>query len=355
MSDVEKVNIRDEDVIQAIKNTLNHENFQILSQIRGNVQLTVTVLDKLNNRETDLNFTVKYLPDTKETFVYRKFQEFADQYIEIIGQCTAKCLVVHKNEYLILENLYNNDYSQANKQGILNYEQMFAVIQALARLHSCSLIFEEKFGEHSSIIDDHQDVFSNLHSNFYLSNILIQIKSLNFPETPTSDKTLLEITEQLHPIVLQLGKPSRIYKNVLSHGDLRASNLILTKNNSGLECKLINFESFKYAPPSHDVLLAIYLNTSNDFRHQYLYQLLGIYYNNLEKILKIYNYDLEIILPFNDFLDSCEEQKLYAAFVATGALLTSEVKNGDVTILQSNIKEFKNECYKFQLSHICPF
>ncbi|CAG9767602.1 unnamed protein product [Ceutorhynchus assimilis] len=332
--------ISKEDVLLAIEHKIGHRNFTILSQALNPVEektgllgdhyiLTISIQSNVNNQETLLNFFVKAFPVQealaefasasgafeKEEFSYKLFETYEHN---LIRNCVANCYLIQPNKYLILENL--GEYIMPNKYECLTYENILVILRHLAQFHASTLIFEEK--SNKKIIEGNEKIFQDClyrdgaqfaNKNAIASTlncILFEIDYFKFP------KKMSSAAETLYKKIFDLVKPSKKFRNVLCHGDLWASNLMLKPDG----CKFVDFQSIRYVPPSHDVLSLIFSTTSRDFRKNHLYELLGIYYNYLEKILKISGYNLDKILPFQEFLESCEEQKLFAILSAAGII-----------------------------------
>jgi len=86
---------------------------------------------------------------------------------------------------------------------------------------------------------------------------------------------------------------------VLCHGDFCRNN-ILFRYDSGKPCDavLCDFQNVKYASPSIDLSLFVYMNTSSELRNQHWDDLFGEYYATLSRTLAcILGCSVEELLP----------------------------------------------------------
>uniref|UniRef100_A0A6P7FW32 Uncharacterized protein LOC114331702 n=1 Tax=Diabrotica virgifera virgifera TaxID=50390 RepID=A0A6P7FW32_DIAVI len=146
-----------------------------------------------------------------------------------------------------------------------------------------------------------------------------EIKLFNVPNKLAPGKVFTKVADTVCRNIYQAVKPSKTVRNSLTHGDIWTNNILIKydkKSNKPIGCKLVDFQVGKYAPPAQTVLAFLYLNTRRDFRKKYLYELVGMYYSFLEKDLKKSDIKIDSILPFTEFLQSCDEQKLFGVLIS---------------------------------------
>lgn len=350
-----------DEVASVVKNKTDHPSFNVLSYVlKPTLQelallcdhcvlnTTVAFVDESggteNSREEELSFFVKQFPKNpkaaalvgcsrafeKEIFMYNLFDKYRNYGLTLIDRCTPACYLSQYNRHLILDNLQLENFRSPDKDQTVDYDTLITIIQSLAKLHACSLIYEERKSEESGkpyrLLDDHEEdlreTFYNISEDFVTSKVVrASIKSVidlidyfEHKEKLISGQNFKPLAHDLCYKIFDLVKPSTIYRNVASHGDLHAGNVLLRYDEAGaaVGCKFVDFQCARYAPPSHDLLSLVFLTTSRELRKNHLYEALGIYYANLEKLLKLSGYCLQDVLPFEDFLKSCEEQKLFA-------------------------------------------
>lgn len=262
----------------------------------------------------------------KEMFVYELLEEFKSSGVDVATAVTPTCYFARYNKYLFLDNLKEEGYVMLDKHKLLNYDEVSMVLQSLARFHAASLLYEAK--QCKNLLDLHPD---NLEESFFndkedfinlkgvtasIKGILTAIEIFDFPHQLRSGKIFKDVAEGVCYRIYDLVKSSKTYRNVLCHGDLWSTNFLLKYDDKDTQkltgCKFVDFQCGRYVPPSQDVLSVLYLTTSRDFRKEHLYELLGMYYSCLERHLKISGVDAQTVLPFEQFLESCDEQKVFA-------------------------------------------
>lgn len=338
-----------QDLDDAITKKFGTKNFLILDYkveplvnriglLGDHAYLTVVFLNTEGEKETT-TFFMKFFPKLKavakfaegvgafkkEIFVYELLDEFKSFGIDLASAVVPMCYFAKYNKYLFLENLSEEGYIIPDKHKFLDYETISGVLQGLAKFHASSILYEEKHGK--NLFDHHQDNFEESFFNdkedfinkrgvdASIKGILKSIEIFDFPTHLRSGKAFKEVAEEVCYKIYELVKPSKKYRNVLCHGDLWATNILLKyeeQTNKFLGCKFVDFQCGRYVPPSQDVLAFLYLTTSRDFRKEHLYELLGMYYSCLERHLKMSSIDSGSILPFEQFLESCDEQKVFA-------------------------------------------
>lgn len=318
----------------------------------------------------------------KEIFMYDLFDKFKNYNINLIEFCAANCYLSQYNRFLIFDNLFLQGFQGLDKYKTLDYNSIITVIKGLAKLHASSIIYEEKRSKELSKQYRLSDEFSkDFEETFYSKKegfintkgitasircVIEEIDLFDYREKLISGQNFKLIANQLCHKIFDLVKPSRIYRNVASHGDLWSTNILLKYNEDGkaVDCKFVDFQCGRYVPPTHDLMSVIHLTTSRRLRKRHMYEFTGIYYATLEKLVKLAGYTLKDIIPFVDFMQSCEEQKLFAIIQAATYLplilikdeaLVEHFTRADETalfedrtsLIASNIA--KDDCYKNRL------
>ncbi|KAG5885372.1 hypothetical protein JTB14_023760 [Gonioctena quinquepunctata] len=338
-----------EDISKAVGKKLNTEHFVILrykSQplpekvgLLGDHSTTdVTILNAEGSEET-ISFFLKYYPKDeapavfadglgafkKEIFVYGLLEEYVAQGVELASSIAPSCYLAEYNKLLVLDNLVDGGFETLDKHNTLDYDTILVVLQSLAKFHASSLIYEIKLGHNllEEYGDDLEESFFNDREGFInekgieasIKCIEKEIEIFDFPSELLSGKNFPEVARIVCSKIYDLVKPSNEYRNVLTHGDLWVTNFLIKYTSRGripTECRFVDFQYGRYTPPSQDVLSLIYLTTNREFREKYMYQVIGMYYNYLERHLKAADLDLNKIIPFPEFMESCEKQKLFA-------------------------------------------
>lgn len=361
--------IQETHVLRAIEKKLGTNHFCLLTYklepiierigLLGDYSfLNVAYLNAQGTKE-HLTFFVKHFPKIealaefaqkigafkKEVFVYKLFKEFNKEEVSLINNVIPQCYATSYNEYLILDNLFNEGYKSSDKHTTLDYDTVLIVLQSIAQLHASSIIFENKANKKL------QDLYSNdLEESFFskanqqgveasVKCIIDEIELFDQPKTLKSGRNFVDVAEEVCYKIYDLVKPSEKYKNVLSHGDIWATNILLkhdTKTKKPIACKLVDFQCGRYVPPAQDVLSFLYLTTSKEFRKKYMYEVLGMYYSYLEKNVKHFGFDINQILPFENFMQSCEELKVFAIVLAAIYFPLILINNNEIEEYFSN-------------------
>lgn len=274
---------------------------------------------------------------TKEIFVYNLFNRILSSNIRTLTNCSPKCYFTRDEYVIVLDNLIEEGFKTFDKYDLLDVETLNVVLASLASLHASSLIFEEKltriYEKPYRLIEDYErnfvESFYNGNGEFFnkkgvdasIKCILKEIDIFNLDRKLRNGKYFKNVANEMCSKIFELVKPSTKHRNVVCHGDLWATNFLVKYCKNGLkpkpdQCKFVDFQCARYVPPSHDVMSVLHLTTTKEFRKKHMYKLIGHYYACLERSVKIYGLNLDDIIPFREFLESCEEQKLFALIQA---------------------------------------
>lgn len=203
----------------------------------------------------------------------------------------------------------------------LGHRKCVGALNALARLHASSIIFEEARST--------EDKPYRLNEHF--PDELIEA-TFSFQEGHVRNKwckTSTSCLEQLSKYFTdneEVGakikrfvfsenglrkylKPSKTYRNTVCHDDLWCNNMMFNEKD---ECMLLDFQLSRYTPPVFDVLLLLHLGTTADYLNKNKEFLLNLYYSFLTSELSRYHLNVEGIISKDDFLASAEEYTLPA-------------------------------------------
>ncbi|KAH8412700.1 hypothetical protein KR009_004844 [Drosophila setifemur] len=264
---------------------------------------------------------MEYLEDfgvfQKEIAVY---QDVLPSLHEGLAEVAPKCYYADKN-LLVFENLADQGYRMgAGRDGLLNYEQLHCCLKTLATLHAGSIIQEHKTGQKltesqpksvvenaypSGVKSDHLRVV-----NFQNACKVIKEFIKQMPKYQTKlDFILANFTERMS-FIFEAVKMSEVYRNTLLHGDLWANNIMFQYGKYGespLQCRLVDFQLARYAPPVLDVLTVLTIPTSKQFRDAHLSELLAEYYRFMTEFLKRSGLDIAQFISEQSFYKSVEE------------------------------------------------
>ncbi|KAL9645883.1 hypothetical protein ABK040_003613 [Willaertia magna] len=271
------------------ENVLQNENLQNLqNNILQNENLQN---ENLNDEFNKLNKIFEFLIKTfkiheRECFFYKfvmkeLFTKFNLKYNYIP-------LLFCNEKYLIIEKI-NNTYSIPFYK-TMNNTQIKKTLQQLSLINSLSFENEilQKYEENFEKIEETNEKVYKIYCNFYSLNIskfikLFIEKSNNFEEK-LEMKEILEnkLTNILYDICFTKVYKNKIWKTLLTHGDLWGNN-ILIKNN---EIYLIDFQFFVIGNVLQDIAFLLFtmcdLNSLKNNQKEFIIH----YFNNLKQNLQ---------------------------------------------------------------------
>ncbi|XP_034473688.1 uncharacterized protein LOC117781080 [Drosophila innubila] len=234
-----------------------------------------------------------------------------------VTEIAPKCYYANNN-LLIFENLIDQGYRMGSgRDGVLNYEQLHCCLKTLAALHAGSIIQDLKKKERLP-----------LEENAYPSNVPAEhMRKVNFNQAcevyKEIIKTLPKYESQLDfilanftkrmSIIFELAKTSKTRLNATLHGDLWANNILFQYAKYGeipLQCRFVDFQLVRYAPPAMDLLTVLTIPTTSQFRTAHLNELLAEYYRFMSEFLKRDGLNIANILPEAEYYDSVAEYRI---------------------------------------------
>ncbi|XP_018321570.1 uncharacterized protein LOC108734482 [Agrilus planipennis] len=248
----------------------------------------------------------------KEIYMYTDIMDEMVRFgITPIKDCLPQCHLAIHNELLIFEDLNEAGFSTVNHRRVLDIKENAAILKTVSKLHASSIMLEK----HIPILE----TFSYaLHDGHYVDdkqkparisfmstvNALAYLIGKKFGENLTEFKNY---ALNLYETSVNLLKPTKKFRNVLSHGDLWPPNFFIKYDPSGIptDSRLVDFQLIRYTVPAHDVLFAVFFATTHEHRKTFLKHYLDYYYSELINVLKSYNFDNSQIISFDEFLDGC--------------------------------------------------
>lgn len=268
--------------------------------------------------ETTFAILQKYIEESrlfpKEIFVYGvlipRLKDAA------FSAKTFPCCYYIEEDTIILEDLSEKGYKICTVD-CFDDAHIELTLQVIASLHAASIAYEEcissrKTKPYTLINDFPEELRDGINRNdedftgyLYLkaahNGLLRAVDLLHF----NKNNFKAHLNKIFNDIFVVL-TTSRKYKNVFNHGDLWHMNILFKyENNIPKFCKLVDFQLVRYAPPANDVLYFLLHALKGNVSRLQLQRYLLFYYEKLTQHLRDHGFDLNRMLPVEEFQITC--------------------------------------------------
>ncbi|XP_026761882.2 uncharacterized protein LOC113520677 [Galleria mellonella] len=248
-------------------------------------------------------------------------------------------LIYIREDLFVFEDVTETGYIMPSNVKTLSFKQLTATVEALARFHAQSFIYEEikskKLNRPYRIWEDFSDYLQEpdkdggwriIGRNSIIDFLKVHSKYKNKPN-------LIQDLERILPLLfdkaVNLMKPSPIYRNVVVHRDIWSNNIFLRKiETTNYHALIVDFQTVLYASPMIDLSSLIYFNTTKDFRKNNTADLINVYYETLVTELRSVKLDINNIFDKAFLTKSYEESILFgitqAAIIVPIIAISSE-------------------------------
>lgn len=348
------------------------------------------ILKVYNDKSEKHDFFLKALPRgiekrmeaIQETGFFEReikiYEHLVPKLHKISSICWAPKIYLSKEEhFIVMENLRDHKV-YPSKNNVWDLKHFEVAAKTLAVFHASSVVYEEMFGK---LIQDTPDLLDEIaypknveHIRYTgVENIIKSLMKLIelIPKYRFSTK-LNDILNAFPDVVRKIFmfvETSSKYRNVLLHGDIWVNNVMFlyNKNKEPVECKYIDFQFARHAPPAMDLATFFFASSTAEFREAHLNQVLNIYCDYFENELSSHNIS-KSALTRNEILTSFQEYRLAGliesalfnhvtmlpADIATDMMSSSEEyeKFFSQSREQKCLKAFEDECYRSRLTEI---
>lgn len=196
-------------------------------------------------------------------------------------------------------------------------------ISSIARFHAafCNYITESSIKTSCNFLEENKDVMSEpiykdcpwLRAGVRVTYNILKEYS---PKWKQCTANLLDQLTKLYIKACDMVKEYEDTLNVIIHKDLWANNILFKySGEKPTNAILIDFQCIRYAPPAFDVMVFLYINTSEEFRKCHESEILDHYF-------KIFSEDIDDVTKIRlknyykaEFLKWCERARLFAIVV----------------------------------------
>lgn len=302
---------------------------------------------RADDKRENLRFFVKVPPPDGDVMLkYLResdaFNKEIDVYTDLIrrmdrigrSEWSVECYLCKRDVLIVLEDVSINGYAVVDKYVPLDEEHCVLLLKSLARLHSRSLILEERlrreggrsfldlYGDllkEAFFIDGHDMTVATIAAGVKAIYAVIDlIRELDECEKISAKRRIGEWMLK----VPRLLAPSSVRRNVVCHRDVWANNFMFRHDPAGKPrgCYLIDFQFFCYAPPAIDFAFCLYLSTDRATRESRFDAYARIYHDLFARNLAEEGFDVEEYLPWAEFQESYAEVRNTALAYACNAL-----------------------------------
>lgn len=208
-------------------------------------------------------------------------------------------------------------------QEFLTYDEIIAAVEALARFHAQSYIYEEKKSKQLNrpykIWEDYSEYLQepilgadwrDTGAKAIIEYLKVYSKHKDMRNFARNVETIIT---KLYEDVRTVMKPSTKYRNVVVHRDIWNNNMLLkTQSDGKVHAVIIDYQTVLYCPGMLDLSSLMYFNSTRNFRDNYLKNILEHYYEFLGMELKTEGIDISIVYYDKSvMLDSYEDSILF--------------------------------------------
>lgn len=249
------------------------------------------------------------------------------------------------DDAMVFQDLNAMQYNLKNKFERFDMEHTFQALNALARFHASSIIYEENMStelqrnfrissEYEQYLDEGGYRITDPWFIQCMKGALEMVKY--FSKYSKNSRLMNKIENSWYHVwsaALSLSACSFEHRNVVCHRDLWNNNIMFHYNKATSkpdDCVIVDFQAVRCQPPAGDVMLLLYCNLEPKFREENMESFLIYYHQQLNSILSSFGILTEKIPSKESFLESASEQRLWGLIVCA-CLLPQFWVDDDIT------------------------
>ncbi|XP_011864912.1 PREDICTED: uncharacterized protein LOC105560409 [Vollenhovia emeryi] len=312
------------------------------------------IMVRIDDKMQSLRFFAKAPPpDHSPQFEFlQRFDTFNKEisvYTDLVRQMGAgespkwmvECYLCKRNAIIVLEDASIDGYATLNKYVPFDHEHCVWLVRTLSRLHSRSLLLDERLGRtifdlYGHLLNEVLFVEGDDRSERALASsitglcVMVDlIEQLDDKEKIVVKRRITEWSRKMSRLLA----PSSEHRNVICHRDMWANNIMfrydLAGNANG--CYLIDFQFLRYCPPAIDFACCLYLTTDRNTRDRHFDFFARTYHDSFARGLAEEGFNVENYLSWTAFRKSYTEARnialVYAALNLPIMLLSQEASS----------------------------
>ncbi|VEN58378.1 unnamed protein product [Callosobruchus maculatus] len=326
-------------------------------------RLNIEIL--VNNEVSFLRFFIKTLP--KGAKVLTEMAELSFRKEQFMYECffpklqdldfltfTPKFYLCKLNEALVLEDLTEKGYRANETRNFLDYDDICSTLKQLARLHASTIVFEKRrskeLGRVFRMDEAYKDYLfdvalsrtgptANLFDTAITTQAQVAIRFPDIPKKMSMSEFQARIIQNGHRMY-EITKKSTKYRNVICQGDMWPPNIMLKRNQEGVECCLVDYQLTRYCPLMFELSFFLYICTRKRLRKDYMKEFLDRYYKEFGEVLKSCGIEVDDVYTYEQFLESYYDIRPTTISKALSYLQIGLLPPERLSLLRNDSKEF---------------
>ncbi|KAE8573331.1 uncharacterized protein [Halyomorpha halys] len=273
------------------------------------------------------------------------FNEVLNKYHDYLKDHTIPECYLARSDIQIMEDMTKKGFKNRPIYETFDLQHCEKTMATLAKFHALSFITEKREGRKMTEIVPiikTETVMSTDKNHIGRRLVEVTIKSLKRVAKDYLEQLPSEAVKKAFDYLdhsFEEMRSSKLYPNVLSHGDMWASNIMFSYDDQGnvAEACIYDFQLAAYKAPGYDIQLFFHCCTNNELRERYKDHLLRLYYVDLTRILRSEGIEIEDLMCWEDFENMLEETlpitlaqaTLFLTFVLTPESIVKDVMSCD--------------------------